>query len=159
MPDLAKFQPLLNLSGGLIILGCLVFLFRRALARSPSNFKIWVGGAISAFVGGFLEGCPIGSPVGAGTALADGQVYGDLRGRHILIELAHILAVPALTGLSDVRTYTKATPFPNLFSPPPSVLPGAPPDPAPAAAAHAAPAAEPAAQGATGGPQNQGALT
>lgn len=134
IPDsLGKFVPLFNLLAGLIVLLLLFSLFKRALKASPTPVKMWLGGILSAFVAGFIEGCPIGSPVGGGVGLADGQFHADLGGKHLLIELAHIFAVPFFTGLSDVRTFTKANPPPNIFQPSPTTL--VVPDPA-AAASH-----------------------
>ena len=98
------------------ILGIFLTLFVVGLMKS-SPFRIWFGGALSAFIDGCLEGGPIGSTAGGGIALADGQVFADFGTRHILIELAHILAIPVLTGLADVRAYKKLNPFPNVFAP------------------------------------------
>jgi hypothetical protein len=78
--------------------------------------RYWVGGAWAAFVNGFIEGAPVGSPAGAGIAVADNQVHADLGLRHIAIEAAHVLAVPFFTGLADVRSFTKSNPFPNPFT-------------------------------------------
>ena len=110
------------IAGSLVVILLLGVLFKRALAVSPTTLKVWTGGALSAFVSGFIEGCPIGSPVGAGAALADGQVHADLDWKHLLIELAHLIAVPFFTGLADIRNYTKANPFPNVFQPSPVVV-------------------------------------
>jgi hypothetical protein len=44
-------------------------------------------------------------------------VFADFGTRHILIEIAHIVAIPVLTGLADVRAYKKSNPFPNVFAP------------------------------------------
>lgn len=98
------------------------------VARKNSNFRVWMGGAFAAFMDGFIEGCPVGAPVGAGIAAANGNIHADFGGRHIVIELAHVLAVPFFSGLADLRAYQKATPFPNVFLPPgvfeaPLVLP------------------------------------
>lgn len=79
--------------------------------------RFWFGGALSAFVSGFIEGTPIGSPTGGAIAVADGQAHADLGSRHILIEIAHLLAIPLLTGAADVRTYQKTNSFPNVFAP------------------------------------------
>jgi hypothetical protein len=79
--------------------------------------RFWFGGALSAFVSGFIEGMPIGSSAGGGIAVLDGQFHADLGSQHILIEVAHILAIPILTGLADIRTYQKSNPFPNVFAP------------------------------------------
>lgn len=86
-----------------------------------SPFGIWLGGAMSAFIGGFVEAAPIGSSGGVMLAASDGQVHADLKVVHLLIEAAHVLAIPALAGLAEIRTYIKANPFPNVF------LPGGPP--------------------------------
>ena len=88
------------------------------IARKNANFRAWFGGAFAAFMDGFIEGCPVGAPAGAGIAAANGQIHADFGGRHIAIELAHVLAVPFLSGLADLRAYQKATPFPNVFLPP-----------------------------------------
>jgi len=94
---------------------------------NTSALLLWLGGAFSAFVSGFIEGCPIGGPVGAGSAAATGHIYSDFTERHILIELAHVLAVPFFTGLADVRGYTNAHPFPNIFAPAEPAKPTTPP--------------------------------
>lgn len=80
-----------------------------------STFKLWLGGAWASFMGGFIEGCPIGAPAGAGMALADGRAFADLGRRHLIIEAAHILAVPFFSGLAELKSYTKTDPFPNVF--------------------------------------------
>jgi hypothetical protein len=84
-----------------------------------SPLRIWIGGALAAFVTGFIEGAPAGSTGGAAIATFDGQVFADLGTRHILIELAHLVAIPVLTGIADVRGYLKTAPFPNIFAPAP----------------------------------------
>jgi hypothetical protein len=83
-----------------------------------AEIRFWVGGAWAAFVNGFIEGAPVGSPAGAGIALADNEVHADFGLRHLAIEAAHVLAVPFFTGLADIRAFTKQNPFPNPFSPP-----------------------------------------
>jgi hypothetical protein len=103
---------------GFVLISILV-LFIVALVKS-SRFRIWLGGAFSAFISGFIEGAPAGSTGGGLVAAADGQVFADFRGRHLLIEFAHLAAVPFLTGLADVRTFQKSNPFPNLFAPAPA---------------------------------------
>jgi hypothetical protein len=110
-------NPLVYVLGAVVVLVLSGVLFRRILARAPTTLRIWFGGALSAFVGGFIEGSPIGSTAGAGFALADGQVHADLDWRHVLIELAHLIAIPFGTGLSDVRNWIRSNPFPNLFQP------------------------------------------
>lgn len=82
----------------------------------PTPFKDWLGGAFAAFVGGFIEGMPVGSTVGGGMAMADGQAHADLHGRHLVIEIAHLVAVPFFCGLADVRSFQKSCPFPNPFA-------------------------------------------
>jgi hypothetical protein len=72
---------------------------------------------------------PIGSSAGGGIAVLDGQFHADLGSRHILIEIAHILAIPVLTGLADVRTYQKTSPFPNVFDPGKAAVTGTPTKP------------------------------
>ena len=94
----------------------LVVLFVAGLYKSLS-LRLWFGGALSAFISGFIEGAPVGSTAGGIVAAGDGQVYADLGGRHLLVEAAHLIAVPLLTGLADVRTYQKTNPFPNIFAP------------------------------------------
>ena len=89
----------------------------RTLARN-AELRYWTGGAWASFVNGFIEGCPVGSPAGFGIAAADGQLHADVGLRHLAVEAAHLFAVPFFTGLADVRAYTKASPFPNPFSPP-----------------------------------------
>lgn len=96
--------------GVLLIAGVIYTLTKNAPIR------YWVGGAWAAFVNGFIEGAPVGSPAGAGIAVADNQVHADLGLRHIAIEAAHVLAVPFFTGLADVRSFTKSNPFPNPFT-------------------------------------------
>lgn len=88
---------------------------RSALSGTPLG--IWVGGVCSAFIGGFVEGTPIGSTAGAGFAVADGEIHADLKLAHIAIEAAHLLAIPVGTGLADVRNFIKTNPFPNVFLP------------------------------------------
>ena len=83
-----------------------------------SQLRIWIGGAIAAFVDGFIDGCPVGAPAGAGIAFADGQVPTALtgEGRHMLITIAHVAAVPFFSGLADIRAFKKDNPFPNIFA-------------------------------------------
>jgi hypothetical protein len=119
MKSWATFAPLLDIIGVIVVLFLLLTVFKHALRASPTTLKIWIGGVFSAFTAGFIEGMPIGSPVGGGVALADGQVHADLGGKHLLIELAHLIAVPFFTGLADIRTYTKSNPPPNIFQPAP----------------------------------------
>jgi hypothetical protein len=125
--------PLAYILGSIAVIVLLGVLFKRVLARSPSTLKIWFGGALSAFVGGFVEGCPIGSTAGAGFAVADGQFHADLDWKHLLVELLHLIAIPFGTGLADIRTYIKSCPFPNIFQPAPpptfAPVPGTPPSP------------------------------
>jgi hypothetical protein len=83
-----------------------------------ADIRFWVGGAWAAFVNGFVDGFPIGTPSGAGFALADGQVHADLGLRHIAIEVAHLLAIPFFTGMADVRSFRQSNPFPNPFTAP-----------------------------------------
>ena len=114
---------------GIVTAAVLTAGFVAAVVRTLTHnaeIRYWTGGAWAAFVNGFIEGCPVGSPAGAGIAAADGQVVADLGLRHLAIEAMHVLAVPFFTGLADVRAYTKANPFPNPFTAPPP----APPPPA-----------------------------
>jgi hypothetical protein len=83
---------------------------------TAGTVKTWLGGAGAAFVGGFIDGMPVGSPVGAGIAVADGQAHANLTLHTLLVEAAHVLAVPVLSGLADVRAYQKENPFPNPFA-------------------------------------------
>ena len=111
----------------------LLALFVFAVLKS-ARLRVWLGGALSAFISGFIEGAPAGSTGGGLVAAADGQVFADFRGRHLLIEFAHLVAVPFLTGLADVRTFQKSNPFPNLFAPDPvqpAITTGAPLNPSP----------------------------
>lgn len=104
-----------------IIVGTAVFSFLRVKGPRTFSFVInpaiplWVGGAISAFVDGFVDGFPGGSTAGGALAIADGQAHLDAQPRHILIEIAHILAVPIFTGLADIKGYKKQRPVPDLF--------------------------------------------
>ena len=107
-----------SIAVGVVVLGFIVAVIR-SLTHSPI-IRVWTGGAWAAFVSGFIEGTPVGSPVGAGIAIGDNQVHADLGLRHIAIEVAHVLAVPFFTGLAEVRTFTKANPFPNPFKAPPT---------------------------------------
>ena len=81
-----------------------------------SPLGIWIGGAASAFIGGFWEGAPRSAVrwVG-GIAIADHQAFASLGLMHIMILAAHVLAVPVVTGLSDIRTLhvKEASPFPE----------------------------------------------
>jgi hypothetical protein len=101
----------------ILILTGFVAALLRTILKSPMT-RWWVGGAWAIFVTGFIEGCPIGSPVGAGIAGLDGQVHADLGMKHLIIEAAHVLAVPFFTGLADLRSWTKQNPFPNPFTQP-----------------------------------------
>lgn len=77
----------------------------------------WFGGAVSAFVNGFIDGVPAGSTAGGILAGVDGKLHADLGLRHIAIEAAHLLAVPVASGLADVRAFQKTNAFPPLFGP------------------------------------------
>ena len=104
-----------------------------------SPLRIWIGGALAAFVDGFIDGFPIGASGGAGIAVADGKFAQDLNLGHLAITAAHILAIPVCTGVSDVRSWKKDKPFPNIFAatpePPPAprgpTFNGAPSSPSP----------------------------
>lgn len=87
------------------------------ITKNTTALKIWFGGALAAFIDGFIDGCPVGAPAGAGIAAADGQLpTAFVADRHLLITLAHVLAVPFFSGLADVRAFKKDNPFPNLFT-------------------------------------------
>ncbi len=81
-----------------------------------SPLRIWLGGALAAFIDGFIDGCPIGGPAGAGIAFADGKLPTDLQWPHIAVAAAHVIAIPIGTGLADVRAWKKDSPFPNIFA-------------------------------------------
>jgi hypothetical protein len=106
------------------------FCWGRSRARSinGSPFGVWLGGALSAFVGGFVEGAPIGSTTGGGLAGLTGELHADLTLRHLAIEALFVLAAPCLTGLADVRNFIKANAFPNVFlaAPPAPLVSGKP---------------------------------
>lgn len=97
-------------------------------ALEGSRFGIWLGGAMSAFIGGFLEATPIGSTSGAGLAAATGHVHADLTLKHLCIEVLFLISTPFLAGVAEIRTYIKTNPFPNVFLPdaPPSIAPSPP---------------------------------
>jgi hypothetical protein len=82
---------------------------------TPTN-RLWSGGAWAAFIDGFIDSAPTGSSSGAALAVFDGSLHADLALKHVLIELAHILAAPVAAGLADVRAYKKDNPFPNPFA-------------------------------------------
>ena len=85
-----------------------------------SPFGVWLGGAMSTFIGGFVEAAPIGSTSGAGLAGVSGHLHADLTMKHIALEAAFLLSAPVLAGIAELRTYIKSSPFPNVF------LPGSP---------------------------------
>ncbi|MDE2104595.1 MAG: hypothetical protein KGL39_45590 [Patescibacteria group bacterium] len=82
------------------------------------TFRQWLLGALAAFCDGFVDGLPVGGPVGAGTAFADGHLHADLKPHHLLIEAAHVLAVPLMSGLADLRAYQKNNPLTKLVKSP-----------------------------------------
>jgi hypothetical protein len=96
-----------------------------------SPLRIWLGGALSAFIDGFIDGCPVGAPAGAGIAAADGKFPTDLGTPGLLIALGHVLLVPVVTGIADVRAWKKDHSFPNIFAPAPApaLNPSTPPTP------------------------------
>ena len=82
-----------------------------------STLRVWLGGALAAFIDGFIDGCPVGAPTGAGIVVADGKFPTSTNAGQIAIAAAHIIAIPVLSGLADVRAWKKDNPFPNIFSP------------------------------------------
>jgi hypothetical protein len=101
---------------------------RRGTNLDGSPLGVWIGGAMSAFIGGFVEGAPIGSTAGGGLAGISGKLHADLTGRHLAIEAMFILAAPCLAGLADLRNFVKANSFPNIFlgAPPAPLVSGKP---------------------------------
>jgi len=89
------------------------------IIKNSTALQLWLGGAISAFIDGFLDGCPVGAPAGAGIAAADGQLPTTMAfDHHVLITVAHVLAVPFFSGLADIRAFKKDNSFPNIFAAP-----------------------------------------
>lgn len=84
-------------------------------ATGPSPLMQWCGGALGAFVDGFIDGLPIGGSGGAGIAMADGKFASKFELIPLLITAAHIVAIPFGTGLADVRAWKKNHPFPNIY--------------------------------------------
>jgi len=103
-----------------VALVVLLWVLLRSLTKAPGPVRIWVGGALSAFLDGFIEGLPVGGPAGALVGGVDGQFTTEFTFTRIVIEAAHILAVPIGTGLADVRAFKKSNPVPNIFEPPTS---------------------------------------
>jgi hypothetical protein len=100
------------------------------MSKSPSALRVWIGGALAAFIDGFIDGCPIGGPTGAGIALADGKLADAVTRRDttsIAIVVAHAIAVPFFSGVADIKAWKKDNPFPNIFVPDPTAItaPGA----------------------------------
>lgn len=82
-----------------------------------------------------MDGCigamPVGGTVGGAMGASAGKFHADVQPHHLLIEAAHILAVPVAAGLMDFRTYTQKYPLTGLITqpdpalqPPPLVRPG-----------------------------------
>lgn len=96
-----------------------------------STVGVWFGGAMSAFIGGFVEAAPIGSTSGGIMAGASGHIHADLTYKHLMLEALFVLAVPFGAGIAEIRTFVKSQPFPNVFLPdsPPSIQPSAPKQP------------------------------
>ena len=93
-----------------------------------SQFGIWLGGILSAFIGGCAKGAPVGSTTGSLLALKTGSIHADLTIRHLAVEAMFLLAGPVLTGITKVDNYIEANPMPNLFTGKPSI-PGTTPEP------------------------------
>lgn len=95
------------------------------MSKTPSALRVWIGGALAAFIDGFIDGCPIGGPAGAGMAAADGKLA-DAITKHdtvsIAVVAAHALAVPLFSGIADVKAWKKDKPFPNIFVPSPAAI-------------------------------------
>ena len=87
---------------------------------NPSPLRIWLGGALAAFIDGFIEGLPIGGTGGAGIAFVDGKFATRLNWFEVAVTVGHIVAIPLGTGLADVRAFKKDHPFPNIFAPSPA---------------------------------------
>lgn len=79
------------------------------------TLRTWIVRGLAAFLDGFIDGIPVGSPAGGVMAFLDGQTHADLDLRHLTIEAAHLLAVPCFTGLSDFRAFHKANRLSDVF--------------------------------------------
>lgn len=88
--------------------------------NTPSSLRIWIGGALAAFVDGFIEGLPVGGPLGLAVATTDGAASAAISQhdtKSISLGVLHVLGLAIMTGFADVRAWKKDHSFPNIFVP------------------------------------------